>query len=68
MKLAYIVMEQGITSLESVIQRKIKLKQVFRSDEIEAILTVLLRVFLFLEKRNIAHCDIKPENIIIMSI
>lgn len=48
MRLAYIIMEQGLTSLESVIQRKIKLGQVFRSDEIESLLKVLLRVFLFL--------------------
>lgn len=67
-RFAYIVMEQGLASLESLVQRRITQRQPFRQEEIEAILGTLVRVFLFLERRGVAHCDIKPENIILMSI
>jgi len=58
-RFAYIVMEQGLASLESVLQRRIAQRQPFRQEEVEAILVTLLRVFLFLERRGVAHCDIK---------
>ena len=38
----------------------------FAGREIERVVLQLLRGFAELEKENVAHCDIKPENILVI--
>ena len=58
-----IVMEAGLCSLADIIKER-RLKKEFHSeDEIFIILDSLLDGFINLEIHNIAHCDVKPDNL-----
>ena len=67
---AYILMEKGFCSMTKLIDsRKKNLYhfQYFYLEEIFRIFKHLIAAFAFLQKElNISHCDVKPENLLIM--
>lgn len=65
-KYAYIVMECAEMNLQNFISMKQVDDARLSKDEIFAIIDFLLDAFAELEEKKIAHCDIKPENILIL--
>ena len=66
-KYAYIVMEYAQMNLSNLIAIRMAEDSVrFNVAEIESIILTLIKGFSDLEKNNVAHCDIKPENILIL--
>ena len=59
-KTGYIQMEKGITSLDNIIEEKIKMKGWFTEDEIITFMKSMLEAHSHLQNISIAHRDIKP--------
>ena len=53
-------MEKGITSLDNIIEEKIKMKGWFTEDEIITFMKSMLEAHSHLQNISIAHRDIKP--------
>lgn len=68
---AYILMEKGFCSLTQLIDSRKKnmyTYQYFAIDEVMKMCKHLIDSFAFLQKElNLSHCDIKPENLLLMS-
>ena len=67
-RLAYILMEIGETSLANYLEIHKSSKKYLSLKLIKKLMTVLIKGFAFLQDQNIAHQDIKPENILIMKV
>ena len=63
----YVLMELGICDWEKEILERQNLKQYYTEDELMDILIVLIRTLAKLQKENISHRDIKPQNILVFS-
>ena len=61
----YVLMEKGETDWNSEIERRIKVQNFYKESELINILKQLTSVLYFFQKNNMAHRDIKPQNIII---
>ena len=61
----YVLMELAQNDWNMEIKRRILAKKYYKENEIIAILKQIIKGFLFLQKNNIAHRDIKPQNILI---
>ena len=61
----YVLMERAQTDWNKEIKRRKLAKKYYKESEIISILKQLSRGLLFLQKNNIAHRDIKPQNILI---
>ena len=59
-------MECARMNLSDLIKYQTRKGISFSHKQIEDILEMLLKSFCELEKVNVAHCDIKPENILVM--
>lgn len=66
-KYAHIIMECAEMNLQHLIAYRLAEGQRFSREEILKITSFLLEAFVDLEKNKIAHCDIKPENILILN-
>lgn len=66
-KYAHIIMECAEMNLQNLITCRADEAKRFSKQEIIKIIDFLLHSFAHLEKNKIAHCDIKPENILILS-
>ncbi|CAD8101085.1 unnamed protein product [Paramecium sonneborni] len=60
---AYLLMEKGKQNLDSYIKDR---KHYLEVEELHKILEQLINIFEYLQQKNIAHRDIKLENILIM--
>lgn len=60
-------MECAKMNLYDFINHQREEKKIIPQKQIDDILEFLLKSFSELEKVNIAHCDIKPENILVMN-
>ena len=58
-----IAMEAGLCSLGDIIKERRSKKEFHSEDEIFIILESQLDGFINLEIHNIAHCDVKPDNL-----
>ena len=63
--LLYVLMEKGETDWNSEIARRIKTQNFYKESELINILKQLTSVLYFFQKNNVAHRDIKPQNILI---
>lgn len=61
-------MERGITSLDNIIEEKIKTKTFFSEEEVITFMKSMFEAHAHLQNISIAHRDIKPENIIVVSL
>ncbi|CAD8099810.1 unnamed protein product [Paramecium sonneborni] len=61
---AYLLMEKGQQNLEQYLKQREK--QYLEIEELHKILEQLINIFEYLQQKNIAHRDIKLENILIM--
>lgn len=66
-KYAHIIMECAEMNLQNLMVYRNSQGQSFTKSEILRILAFLLDAFVDLEKNKIAHCDIKPENILLLN-
>ena len=66
-KYAFIVMERAEMNLEQLIVQKKSQGKRFTEGQLEKAIHFLVGAFLKLTEMNIAHCDIKPENILILN-
>ena len=63
--LIYVLMELACSDWNKEIKRRILAKKYFKENELINILKQIIKGFLFLEKKHIAHRDIKPQNILL---
>ena len=63
----YVLMELGEIDWEKEIIRRQKLKQYYTEEELMNILIVLVNTLEKLQKENISHRDIKPQNILVFN-
>ena len=61
----YILMERGESDWNTEIEKRSKLNNFYNENELIYILKQLVDVLSFFQKNNIAHRDIKPQNILI---
>ena len=61
----YVLMEVGLTDWEKEIKKHIEKKLFYKEEELIHILKQLINVLSFLQKQNISHRDIKPQNILV---
>ncbi len=66
-KYAYIIMECAEQNLEQFLSQRWNYKQRLKVNDIITIVEQILASLASLEDINRAHCDIKPENILIMN-
>lgn len=66
-KYAFIIMECAEINLEQFLSQRKNYKDRLKTSEIVIILEQILSALASLEEMQIAHCDIKPENILIMN-
>ena len=63
--LIYALMELAYSDWNKEIKRRILAKKYYTENELIHILKQIIKGFLFLQKKNIAHRDIKPQNILL---
>ena len=63
--LIYILMELAYTDWNKEIKRRILAKKYYKENELIDLLKQIIKGFLYLQKKNIAHRDIKPQNILL---
>ena len=61
----YILMEKGETDWGKEIEQRSKINKYYTEKELINILKQLIDVLFFFQKNNIAHRDIKPQNVLI---
>ena len=61
----YVLMELAQNDWNLEIKRRILAKKYYKENEIILILKQIIKGFLFLQEKNIAHRDIKPQNILL---
>ena len=61
----YVLMELAECDWNCDIKRKIESKTTYKENELISILTSIVRALAFLQRNNIAHRDIKPQNILL---
>ena len=61
----YVLMELGETDWEKEILKRQKLKNYYTEEELMNVLMVLINTLEKLQKENISHRDIKPQNILV---
>ena len=61
----YVLMEVGLTDWEKEIKKHIEKKLFYKEEELLNIIKQLIDVLSFLQKQNISHRDIKPQNILV---
>ena len=61
----YVLMELAQNDWNMEIKRRIIAKKYYKEKEIIDILKQIIKGFLFLQEKNIAHRDIKPQNILL---
>ena len=61
----YVLMEVGMTDWEKEIKTHIEKKIPYKESELIQIIKQLIEVLSFLQKQNISHRDIKPQNILV---
>ena len=61
----YVLMELAITDWENEILKRQKIGKYYTEKELMTILSSLINTFADLQKQNISHRDIKPQNILI---
>ena len=61
----YVLMELAICDWNADIKRKSEHKNPYKENELIIILSSLIKALSFLQKNNIAHRDIKPQNILL---
>ena len=61
----YVLMELAITDWEKEILSRQKTKKYYSEKELMIILSTLINTFAELQKKNISHRDIKPQNILL---
>ena len=61
----YVLMELAITDWENEILKRQKARKYYTEKELMTILSSLINTFAELQKQNISHRDIKPQNILI---
>jgi dual specificity protein kinase YAK1 len=65
-KYAFIIMECAEMNLEHLLAQHRENQKRFTIENIENFIETVLKALCELEAKHIAHCDIKPENILIM--
>ncbi len=63
----YVLMELASIDWENEIKKRSEIKKFYTEGELIKILTQLIESFSLLQKNNITHRDIKPQNILIVS-
>ena len=63
--LIYVLMELAYSDWNKEIKRRILAKKYYKENELIDIMKKIIKGFLFLQKRNIAHRDVKPQNILL---
>ena len=63
--LLYILMEKAESNLENEIEKRAETKNYYTEKELIRILKQLIDVLFYLQKKGIAHRNIKPQNILI---
>ena len=63
--LIYVLMELAYSDWNKEIKNRILAKKYYKENELIDILKQIIKGFLFLQKKNIAHRDIKPQNILL---
>ena len=61
----YVLMEVGLTDWEKEIKNHIEKKLFYKESELMQIMKQIINVLSFLQKQNISHRDIKPQNILV---
>jgi len=61
----YVLMERGDTDWNTEIEKRAKLNNYYNEYELINILKQLVNVLFYFQKNNIAHRDIKPQNILV---
>ena len=61
----YVLMELANSDWNKEIKRRILAKKYYKENEIINLLKQIIKGFLFLQDKNIAHRDIKPQNILL---
>ena len=61
----YVLMELAQNDWNMEIKRRMLAKKYYKENEIVDILKQIIKGFLFLQEKNIAHRDIKPQNILL---
>ena len=61
----YVLMELANNDWNMEIKRRMLAKKFYKENEIVDILKQIIKGFLFLQEKNIAHRDIKPQNILL---
>ena len=65
--LLYVLMEKAQTDWNTEIEKRVKSQNFYSESELINIMKQLVSVFYYFQKKNIAHRDIKPQNILICS-
>ena len=63
--LLYVLMEKAETDWNTEIEKRIKTQNFYTENELIDIMKQLVKVLCFFQMKNIAHRDIKPQNILI---
>jgi serine/threonine protein kinase len=63
----YVLMERGLKDWSIDIRKRIINKKPYKEEEIVNILKQIVSGLVYLQKRNIAHRDIKPQNILLFN-
>ena len=63
--LIYVLMELACDDWNNEIKRRTLAKKYYKEKELIDILKQIVKAFLFLQKKNIVHRDIKPQNILL---
>jgi hypothetical protein len=61
----YVLMEKAETDWNTEIEKRVKTKNFYSEEELIQILKKLVSVLCYFQKNNIAHRDVKPQNILI---
>ena len=65
--LLFVLMEKAETDWNTEIENRIKSQNFYKESELMNILKQLASCFYYLQIKNIAHRDIKPQNILIFN-